>query len=238
MGQNLPDELMLSSPAQWRAISSSVRLQMVDLLRMLGPSAVPRLAEALDRPADGLYHHVRILERAGIVRRVGTEQVGPRMQAVYSIVAKDVRLPIDRSDAKSSKQLSRVTASVLRTAERGVAAALKRGGLKQTGPERDLWCRIHTGKVDPKRLARLNALLQQIEEEMDAGRHGGEGTTMSLVMTLWPATRGRRYDGAGSDDAAKPPRNAAKPKPNKRASNGRSVTRLRGGGNTRRKTSE
>jgi predicted transcriptional regulator len=198
MGQHLPDELVLSSPAQWRAIASSVRLQMVDLLRMIGPCAVPRLAEALDRPGDGLYHHMRILERAGIVKRVGEERAGPRMQAVYSVTAKDVRLPVDRHDAKSAKQLCRVTSSLLRTADRGVSSAIRAGGIKQTGPERNLWCRIHTGRVDAKRLARLNALLHEIETEIDAGRSSGEGTTMSLVLAFWPSTGGRRYDGAPS----------------------------------------
>lgn len=195
MRTQTPDELVLSSPAQWRALSSSVRLQMVDLLRMLGPCAVPRLAEALDRPADGLYHHVRILEKAGIVKKVGEERIGPRMQAVYATVAKDVRLPVDRVDARSAEQFTRVTSSLLRTADRGVAAAIRAGGIKQSGPEQNLWCRIHTGKVDAARLARLNALLKEIEREIDEGRSSGEGRTMSLVMTLWPTTRGRRFDG-------------------------------------------
>lgn len=225
MKQSLPDELVLSSPSQWRAIASSVRLQMVDLLRMLGPCAVPRLAEALDRPADGLYHHVRILERAGIVKKVGAERVGPRLQAVYSIAAKDVRLPVGRSDAKSARQLSRVTASVFRTADRGVAAALRAGGIQQTGPERNLWCRIHTGRVDAKRLARLNALLKEIEEEIDAGRTGGEGTTMSLVVALWPSRTGRRFDGAGAEGS----RNGERTTANKRAGSARSVRKPRGG---------
>ncbi|MBY0111672.1 MAG: helix-turn-helix domain-containing protein [Phycisphaerales bacterium] len=247
MARDLPDELVLSSPAQWRAISSSVRLQMVDLLRMIGPCAVPRLAEALDRPGDGLYHHMRILERAGIVKRVGEERVGPRMQAVYSVAAKDVRLPVDRKDAKSAKQLTRVTSSLLRTADRGVSAAIRAGGIKQTGPERNLWCRIHTGRVDAKRLARLNALLREIEDEIEAGRSSGEGTTMSLVMAFWPSTGGRRYDGTPS--LGHPPtgeqgasRKTTKPKANNRPGKDRSTKAPRGSGKdsntTRRDTIE
>ncbi|HEX8876196.1 MAG TPA: helix-turn-helix domain-containing protein [Phycisphaerales bacterium] len=219
MRTHTPEELVLSSPAQWRALSSSVRLQMVDLLRMLGPCAVPRLAEALDRPADGLYHHVRILEKAGIVRKVGEERIGPRLQAVYATAAKDVRLPVDRADAKTAAQLARVTSSLLRTADRGVAAAIRAGGIKQTGPERDVWCRIHTGRVDAARLARLNALLKEIEREIDLGRSSGTGRTMSLVVALWPTTRGRRFDGNTQGPDRKTGTKKAKNRGNDRKSN-------------------
>lgn len=225
MPENLPKELILSSPSQWRAIASSVRLQIVDRLRMLGPSPVPRIAEALDRPADGLYHHIRILERAGIIRKIGEERIATRMQAVYSIAAKDVRLPIERSDAKTAGQLIRVTGSLFRTAERGVAAALRSGGLQRTGPQRDLWCRIHTVKIDAPRLARVNALLAEIERELEAGKSDDgkpiEGRTMSLVVALWPVVAKRRFENAESQ------RNTVRPTANKQAANKRSTRKLR-----------
>lgn len=225
MPENLAKELVLSSPSQWRAIASSVRLQIVDRLRMLGPSPVPRIAEALDRPADGLYHHIRILERAGIIRKVGEERIATRMQAVYSIAAKDVRLPIERSDAKTAGQLIRVTGSLFRTAERGVAAALRAGGLNRTGPQRDLWCRIHTVKIDSTRLARLNALLGEIEREIEAGKSDDgkpiDGRTMSLVVALWPVVARRRFDSGDN------PRNTGRVPANKRAVSKRSVRKVR-----------
>jgi DNA-binding Lrp family transcriptional regulator len=209
MPEKLPNELVLSSPSQWRAIASTVRLQIVDRLRMLGPSPVPRIAEALDRPADGLYHHIRILQRAGIIRKVSEERVATRLQAIYSIAAKDVRLPIERSDARTAGHLVRITGSLFRTAERGVAAALRTGGLTRSGPDRDLWCRIHTVKIDARRLNRLNALLAQVEQEIDAGKSSDgtpvDGRTMSFVIALWPVVARRRFDEADTPRKTKPP---------------------------------
>lgn len=225
MPEKLPSELVLSSPTQWRAIASTVRLQIVDRLRMLGPSPVPRIAEALDRPADGLYHHIRILERAGIIRKVGEERVATRLQAIYSIAAKDVRLPIERSDAKTASQLARVTGSLFRTADRGVAAALRAGGLKHTGPERDLWCRIHTVKLNAKRLTRVNALLNELQHEIDAGKSDDgtpiDGRTISLVIALWPVVAKRRFD------AVETPRKSTRSSSKKPAANERSPRKAR-----------
>jgi hypothetical protein len=220
MPEKLPNELVLSSPSQWRAIASTVRLQIVDRLRMLGPSPVPRIAEALDRPADGLYHHIRILQRAGIIRKVGEQRVATRLQAIYSTAARDVRLPIERSDVRTAGQLARVTGSLFRTADRGVAAALRAGGLKHTGPERDLWCRIHTVKLNPKRLGRVNALLNEIQHEIDAGKSDDgapiDGRTISLVIALWPVVARRRFDDADKPRNTKPA-TAKKPAANKRS---------------------
>jgi predicted transcriptional regulator len=51
------------------ALTSPVRIEMIGILQTHGPSSIRELAVRLGRPADGLYHHVRTLLRAGM--RVG-----------------------------------------------------------------------------------------------------------------------------------------------------------------------
>ncbi|MFO0082890.1 MAG: ArsR family transcriptional regulator, partial [Phycisphaerales bacterium] len=53
------------SPEQWKLLLSPVRAEVAEALRLLGPSSIADIADILDRPADGLYPHVRARVSAG-----------------------------------------------------------------------------------------------------------------------------------------------------------------------------
>src|SRR5262245_7878876 len=50
-----------------RALSSPLRQSILDLVVGRGPLSVADLAKELSRPADRLYYHVRVLQRAGLL---------------------------------------------------------------------------------------------------------------------------------------------------------------------------
>jgi DNA-binding transcriptional ArsR family regulator len=57
----------INEPRRLAALASPLRMELIGALRTHGPASIRELAAQLDRPADGLYHHVRTLLKAGIV---------------------------------------------------------------------------------------------------------------------------------------------------------------------------
>jgi DNA-binding transcriptional ArsR family regulator len=62
--------LVVSEPAQLRALGDDVRGRIVALLRERATSA-SELAGLLDMPKGTVGHHLKVLERAGLVHVVG-----------------------------------------------------------------------------------------------------------------------------------------------------------------------
>ena len=62
-----PSVWSAGEPRRLSALASPVRIELVGVLQTRGPSSIREMALALDRPADGLYHHVRILLKAGLL---------------------------------------------------------------------------------------------------------------------------------------------------------------------------
>src|SRR5690349_18270302 len=77
---------------QLSALASPARLEVIDTLTRLGAVSLAELAAALGRPADGLYYHVRALEKVGLVAAAGTRVVAGRRERLVRAVASDYRV--------------------------------------------------------------------------------------------------------------------------------------------------
>lgn len=60
------------------AVHHPVRRRIVDYLGLYGASQVTTLARALDQQVGSISHHLRMLERAGIVERADTPNADKR----------------------------------------------------------------------------------------------------------------------------------------------------------------
>ncbi|MFM8697874.1 MAG: winged helix-turn-helix domain-containing protein, partial [Phycisphaerales bacterium] len=49
-----------------------VRFELVEVMRDIAPCSVGELADAVDRPADSIYPHLRQLVRIGVVVEAGS----------------------------------------------------------------------------------------------------------------------------------------------------------------------
>lgn len=186
--------LLISTPAQWAAVASPVRLEILEFMRAIGPASVAELARSTDRPADGLYHHVRTLLRAGLLRQVGLQRTGRQSEAVYDLAAQTLRFDFDPVTGRNMDRYRKVARTVLRMTERLVGSALHRAGLRLDGPSKDLWCRIEAGWVSPADLAQLNHHLTAVNEILERGRTVREGRLVYWTCVLVPALRRRSAD--------------------------------------------
>lgn len=76
---------------QVRALSDPLRLQIVEAL-VDEERTVMQVAHILRRKPTGLYHHVRVLEAAGLVRQTRTQQKRGTVERYYRAVHPELRI--------------------------------------------------------------------------------------------------------------------------------------------------
>jgi hypothetical protein len=180
----------IQSAAAIAVLASPVRQELIDTVEALGGSATVReLADQLGRPADGLYYHVEMLRKAGLlVASSGRSRAG-RDERRYRIpVRRGDRLrlvyrPEEKANAAAVRGVAR---GMLRIARRDFEAALARPGVAVEGPARALWASRSTGWLSPAELRELNRLLRRVADMLDHPRDGKRRHLASLVFVLAP----------------------------------------------------
>src|SRR5215471_13248448 len=82
-----PDTLVVSEPDQLRALADDVRTAIVALLRERARST-QQLSRDLGIPKGTVGHHLKVLERAGLIRVVRTRQVRAVTEKFYGRTAR------------------------------------------------------------------------------------------------------------------------------------------------------
>jgi len=80
------DVLVVDKPDQLRALADDLRATMIALLRERARST-QELSEHLEVPKGTVGHHLKVLERAGLIRVVRTRQVRALTEKFYGRVA-------------------------------------------------------------------------------------------------------------------------------------------------------
>jgi DNA-binding transcriptional ArsR family regulator len=84
---DLADAIVVSTPAEIRAIADPLRITILDLL-LERAATVGELATAVDRPKSTVAHHVNVLVRAGMLRVVRTRRVRAIDERYYGRTAR------------------------------------------------------------------------------------------------------------------------------------------------------
>lgn len=106
------DVLVVREPEQLRALGDELRTAVVVLLRERALSTT-ELAELLELPKSTVAHHVKVLEKAGLIHVVRTRQVRAVTERYYGRVA---RLYLFESADADSSDLRNVAVAALRRA--------------------------------------------------------------------------------------------------------------------------
>lgn len=84
---DLVDQLVITAPAQLRAIANPLRDTILDLL-LERAATVAELAAAVGRPRSTVAHHVKVLVDAGLLRVVRTRRVRAIDERYYGRTAR------------------------------------------------------------------------------------------------------------------------------------------------------
>jgi DNA-binding transcriptional ArsR family regulator len=177
-------------------VASPVRQEVLDTIEMLGGTAsIGELAEQLGRPADGLYYHVAVLVRAGLLAAApdGRTRAG-RDERRYTIpLAPGRLLAIAYRPRANARAVRKVVSSMLKIAQRDFAAALADESVAVTGDRRELWAGRGTGWVSDRDLVAINRLLRELAGKLRHRRGGDRRRLISACFVLAPlATRPKR----------------------------------------------
>ena len=182
---------VLRTEEERRAVASPLRLELIGLFVVGDPLSVAQIGECMGRPATAIHYHVRLLEKAGILRQVGRQRSGSRSEALYLPVADVFKMeqPRDAPEEVSAVMLKTMS-TAFRMAERDMKAALTNPSSKTSGPYRNvLGARMHC-RLSKKDLAELNRHLRAIEKMLTRAAKDHEPSPgdsfLSLTLALMP----------------------------------------------------
>ncbi|EKT4091055.1 TPA: helix-turn-helix transcriptional regulator [Stenotrophomonas maltophilia] len=174
------------TPTQLAAMASPTRMAILQRLDAEGPASIRELAERLGRPATALYHHLAHLEKHGLVRITEHRDTGRRPEAVYAAAAAQLSSRDAVRTPSGRRSLVHVATRVVAATLRAFASAATHAAARFEGPHRNCVVRHLSFRADDARLARINALIDELEATgLDAGT---QGDTMLLTVLMAPAT--------------------------------------------------
>jgi DNA-binding transcriptional ArsR family regulator len=177
---------------QIRAVASPVRAAIVDALEVVGPATIVRLATALGYPPDGLYYHLKVLERVGLVVR--TTPDNGTSAATFDVPGRPATLVYRLDDRQQARAMTKVVATMVRSAERSFRRAFAPGRADVEGPCRNLRAGRRTAWLTSRELRALNAHIERIHALFAHGRPQRAGARLhEFTYVLAPiAEKGRR----------------------------------------------
>ncbi len=146
MNNSGPKIHTIEGEAQRRAISSPLRLEILEHFSAGLLLSVREVAERMGRPATAIHYHVRLLARE---RSVEEERRTPRRstrETEYSMVADAIAVPGHGQSSEGGEHTLalKTTASAFRMAERDMKAALAEGAARSEGDHRNFYAtRVH-----------------------------------------------------------------------------------------------
>jgi predicted ArsR family transcriptional regulator len=170
--------------AQLESLTSPIRLAIVQRLEIDKRATARELAERMGRSATALYHHLKQLEDVGLARIVA-ERKGPRRpEAVYAMVADNLSSEEAVKTMNGRQTYGRAAARVADASSRAFSAAVAHSDTRFDGQYRNAMVRFYVLRADKKKIAQLNALLNELE---DAAMHPcDEGEEIQLTVLLSP----------------------------------------------------
>ena len=99
------DSYQISDLDQVKALAHPLRLRIIETLAASEPMTTKQVAESLGEKPTRLYHHVDLLEKAGLIRLTHTRQNRGTTEKYYEAIARQFRADADLfSDEKSGDQ--------------------------------------------------------------------------------------------------------------------------------------
>ena len=176
---------------QVRAVASPVRAAVIDALEVVGPATIVQIARAVGYPPDGLYYHLRVLERIGLVVRTTRER--DTGAATFDLPGRPATLRYHLDDRQQGRAIGKVVATMVRSAERSFRRAFTPGVAKVKGPHRNLRAGRRTAWLTADELRVLNGYVERIHALFGRGRPYRDGARLhEFTYVLAPIVEKRR----------------------------------------------
>ena len=186
---------MVRSPDEWCVIVSPVRAEIVEALRLLGPCSAAEIAAAIGRPADSLYKHVELLQKAGFVVDAGFRKGERNVEQLFDAVADDFAIDFqDATGADENKAIVTTVNSFCKAMIRAVRDSAKARQLEFHPEKRNLAINYELSWLTEEAFQEFRGLVRRMKQLMDDGKKRREGRLYMSLIVATPVTRKR---GAG-----------------------------------------
>ena len=175
----------VSTPQQWEAVSSGIRFEMLELLTAIGPNSIAELAREMGVRADSLYHHMKKLVSAELVREVAFRRVGRQTEAVFDVVANK----FDFDPSVENAVLMKLMRSIHRQTERNFERSLEGGIVDFSEKNRNTRIRADTASLTRKQLKEVKSHIEAIIQIFAEGRQEQKGDLFSVTLSMMPIKR-------------------------------------------------
>ncbi|MCE9573278.1 MAG: helix-turn-helix domain-containing protein [Deltaproteobacteria bacterium] len=193
---------VIDQPARIELLASPTRLELVDTLDALGREAtVLELSAQLGRPVAGLYYHLRLLARGGVIEELAGAGSGRRYR-----VPPAMRLRYHPGKTSNARAVGKAIASMLRVSGRDFAAALRDPRTVAAGPQRALWAARVKGWVSAADLSEINRLIARLGVLVRPERKPGADRLVALSWVLTPVPVKIRRGPRSGGTRRRPPR--------------------------------
>jgi len=169
-GHEIADRLVLTRPAQVRALGHPLRTTILGLLTERAAS-VAELAEATHRPKSTIAHHVSVLHLAGLVQVVRTRRVRAVEERFYGRAARTVTISVDPGGAELPLDFND-----FEVAARESSAAYE---------ARRLWAFLRHARLSDEQASEFWTRIRDLVEEYDRLPRSG-ATTYGLAVGIYP----------------------------------------------------
>ena len=182
----IPQTKYFLTEAQLECLNSPIRLAIIQRLEIDKEATVRELAHRMGKATTALYHHIKELDRTGLLRIVGEKRGTRRPEALYAMVSPYLSSAEAVKTERGREIYSRSAGRVADAAARAFSGAVQHGDPRFHGPRRNAAVRFYALRADKKKLARLNQILQELEEI--ACHSCEEGEEIQLSVLLSPAS--------------------------------------------------
>jgi hypothetical protein len=178
---------LITDRRQVHALASAVRQDIVDAVAAIGPAPAPDIARSLGRRPDGLYFHLRLLVRVGLLKESSRDNGKGRRVTTYDVPGRPLRLKYDFTERAGTVAITRVTASMLRTANRSFARAATSGKVRISGPHRELWAARTRGWLTEEGLEEVNQIFRRLITLFNTKPEPKHACSYEVTLVLSPA---------------------------------------------------
>jgi len=188
MSKSTLDFRAIDDPELITVLASPVRQEIVDTLAALGGEAsAAELALQLGRHADGLYYHLKVLFKAGLVLEAGGKGVEEeRRYRLAGDAAVPLRLAYRTGSEPHAAALRKFAHGLLQVAEKDFGDALEMPDVLTEGASRQLWAARNKAWLSSGELAEVNGLLERLCELMSQPRTPERDQLISCTFVLAP----------------------------------------------------
>ncbi len=153
--------------------------------RLREPRTVAELAALLDVPVTRLYHHVNLLEAAGLIRVDATRRVGAVTERRYRTVARSYRISPELIERSDPELVARAISGLFDVAKSALLRELELGAMRDSTVDDRVvqsWVQLH---LSPARQRALAA--RHVERGEEYADHES-GDAYRLFLAAFPET--------------------------------------------------